>query len=149
MNVIESSVVINQPVEDVFAYYTDLENETQWRIGVLELETTSEGPIGVGTTTREVTQFLGRRIENTAVVIEYEPNKVVAMETTSGPIPFKFRVTFDPIESGTWMTVRASGEVGGFFKLAEPLVIRMGKRQMETELNNLKDLIEVRAETGG
>ncbi|HEX6306409.1 MAG TPA: SRPBCC family protein, partial [Anaerolineales bacterium] len=90
MNVIESSVVINQPVEDVFAYYTDLENETQWRIGVLELETTSEGPIGVGTTTREVTQFLGRRIENTAVVTEYEPNKVVAMETTSGPIPFKF-----------------------------------------------------------
>lgn len=148
MKIIESSVVINQPVEQVFAFYMDPENETQWRIGVLDIETTSEGPIGVGTTTREVTQFLGRRIENTAMVTEYEPNKMVAMETTSGPIPFKFRVTFDRLDSGTRMTVRASGEAGGFFKLAEPLVIRMGKRQMETELNNLKDLIEAQAETG-
>ena len=56
------------------------------------------------------------------------------METTSGPIPFKFRVTFDPIESGTRITVRASGELGGIFKFAEPMVLRMGKRQMETEL---------------
>lgn len=148
MKEIESNVVINQPVEEVFAFYMDPENETQWRIGVLEVETTSEGLVGVGTTTREVTQFLGRRIENTAVVTEYEPNKVVAMETTSGPIPFKFRVTFEPVESGTSMTVRASGELGGFFKLAEPLVLRMGKRQMETELYNLKDLIEAYAETG-
>ncbi len=32
--------------------------------------------------------------------------------------------------------------MGGFFKLAEPLAIRMVRRQLETSLNNLKDVLE-------
>ena len=36
-------------------------------------------------------------------------------------------------------------EVGGLLKLAEPILARMGKRQSETDLANLKDLMEARA----
>jgi hypothetical protein len=32
--------------------------------------------------------------------------------------------------------------VGGFFKLAEPLVARVVRRQMETDMATLKDLLE-------
>lgn len=37
-------------------------------------------------------------------------------------------------------------EPGGFFKLAEPIVARMGKRQVDTNLANLKELLEAQAE---
>ena len=35
-----------------------------------------------------------------------------------------------------------NAEVGGFFKLAEPLVARVVRRQMETDMATLKDLLE-------
>ena len=44
------------------------------------------------------------------------------------------------------MTVVGRAEPGGFFKLAEPIVIRMAKRQLETDFANLKDLLEAGAE---
>ncbi len=36
-------------------------------------------------------------------------------------------------------------ELGGFFKLAEPIVVRISKRQVEADYNNLKDLLEAQA----
>ncbi len=35
------------------------------------------------------------------------------------------------------------GEPGGFFKLAEPLLGRMNQRQWDTNLANLKDVLEM------
>jgi hypothetical protein len=40
------------------------------------------------------------------------------------------------------MTIALDAEPGGFFKLAEPLVARITQRQWETNLENLKDLLE-------
>jgi hypothetical protein len=39
-------------------------------------------------------------------------------------------------------------EVGGFFKLAEPLVGRAARRQTETDMATLKDLLEAGAPDG-
>ena len=72
---IETSMVINRPIEEVFAFLTNPENDLVWRSGVLESEQTSDGPMGVGTTARSVEQFLGRRIESTVEFTAYEPNK--------------------------------------------------------------------------
>lgn len=148
MTKMEMSIVINRPVEEVFEFVTNPENEPLYRSGLLESEITSEGPYGVGTTTREVSQFLGRRIETTAIITEYEPNRKIALKTTSGPIPFNLSQTFEPVGGGTKVTTALEGEVGGFFKLAEPVVVRMGKRQAEAELANLKDLLETQARSG-
>ena len=37
-------------------------------------------------------------------------------------------------------------ELGGFFKMGEPLVVRTIKRQFEADVTNLKDLLEAEAE---
>ncbi len=139
---LEHSVVINRPVEEVFEFMNNIENEKLYRTDLLESEQISEGPIGVGTTTREVTQFLGRKIETTAEVTEYVKNKVVASKSTSGPIPFKFRTSFEPVEEGTKVTMEFEGEIGGFFKMAESLVIKMGMKQIEKDFNTLKEMLE-------
>jgi hypothetical protein len=41
--------------------------------------------------------------------------------------------------------VRLEAEPGGFFKLAEPLLVSILKRQFEADLANLKDLMETHA----
>ncbi len=139
---IEVSVVINRPVEDVFAFVSNPKNDSQWQSNTTETKITSQGPIGVGTTYRDVTQFLGRRIESIYEFTEYEANRKLSLKSTSGPIPLEATITCEPVEDGTKVNFSARAEPGGFFKLAEPLVARMAQRTWATNYANLKDLLE-------
>lgn len=141
----ETSVVINRPVDEVFAYMMDIRNWPQWHAGMLEAEQTSESPVGVGTTFRGVNQSLGRRMEWTSEITAYEPNKKVEQKLISGPMTFEQYITFEPLEVGTKLTLVGEGEMGGFFKLAEPIVNRMMQRQLDGSFANLKDILEAQA----
>jgi uncharacterized protein YndB with AHSA1/START domain len=69
----EHTVVIKRPVEEVFAFVTDPNNDPLWQMTILGTEQTSEGPVDVGTTLRNTAKFLGRRIETTMEATENEP----------------------------------------------------------------------------
>jgi len=142
---VEASVVINRPVDEVFTFVTNPENHPQWRSGFLESKQTSEGPMGVGTTEQGVAQQLGRRMEMTAEVTEYEPNKRVKHKVAAGPMSGEQSQTFEPVEGGTRFTLVLEGETGGFFSLAEPIVVRILQRDLEADVANLKDILEAQA----
>ncbi|NIO67847.1 MAG: hypothetical protein GTN71_01985, partial [Anaerolineae bacterium] len=139
------SVVIDRPIDEVFEFVSNPDNDSQWQSGVLESSQTSEGPMGVGATSREVRQFLGRRIESTVEITEYEPNKKIGFKSTSGPIPFKATYIFEPVEGGTELSAVGEAEPGGFFKMAEPIAMRMFEREMKGNFANLKDILEAQA----
>ncbi|TKJ29528.1 MAG: hypothetical protein CEE40_07890 [Chloroflexi bacterium B3_Chlor] len=146
MTKLDTSVVINRRSEEVFAYVTDYDTHLQWQSGILEAKVTSEGPLGVGSQYTYVMQMLGRRVETAGEITEHEPPRKHGWKATSGPFPvFQGTFLFEPIEGGTKVSLLAEGQVGGFFKLAEPLAMRMVRRQLETSLNNLKDLLEAQA----
>ena len=42
---VQVSIVIHQPLEEVFAFLSDLENNLKWRPGMIEARKISEGPI--------------------------------------------------------------------------------------------------------
>lgn len=142
---IEASVVIDRPIDEVFEFVSNPENDSQWQSGVLESGQTSEGPMGVGATSREVRQFLGRRIESTVEITEYEPKRKIGFKSTSGPIPFKVAYMFEPVEGGTKLSTVGEAEPGGFFKMAEPIAMRMFEREMKGNFANLKDILEAQA----
>ena len=142
---IEKTVVINRPLEDVFEYVAQGENWSQWAAELVDTRKTSEGPLAVGTTYTHVAQLLGRRIENGYRVTGYEPNRQVSMKSMSGPIPADTDLLFESVDGGTRVTLRAQAEIGGFFKLAEPIVARMMGRQQDANFANLKDLLEAQA----
>ncbi len=141
---IEIGLVINRLTEDVFAFVSNSENLPQWRATTTEVKKTSEGPTGVGTTFRSAGHFLGRQIEGSFVVTDYAPNRTYATKNTTGPFPLAIRYTLEPVGGDTQLIFVAEGEPGGFFKLAEPLVVNMAKRQFEADLHNLKELMETR-----
>lgn len=142
---IETSVVINRPIEKVFAFVTDIETHLQWQSGIQEAKAISESPVGVGSQYTYVMQLLGRQVETTGEVTEYEPPSKHGWKATSGPFPLKGGFIFEAVEGGTEVTSITEAEADGFFKLAEPLVVRMVQRQMQTSLDNLKDLLEAEA----
>jgi uncharacterized membrane protein len=141
---LEISTVINRPVEEVFAFVSNYENLSKWNSLSSEVKKTSEGPIGVGTTYRTVVKFLGQRIEGETEVTEYETNRSIAHKA-KWPFPVENRLIFERVAGGTRVSLMTEGEPGGFFKLAEPLLVSMLKRQFEADLANLKDLMEAHA----
>lgn len=141
---INASVVIHRPVEDVFAYANDISHWAEWNPGLTEVSA-PEGPIQAGARIREVFRFLGRRIESSFEVVDYEPNRRVTYRTVAGPIPMAGTQTYEPVDGGTKLTISGEGEAGGFFKLAERVVAQMTRRQFQTGLDNLKDLLEAQA----
>ena len=138
---LEHSVVIKRPIEEVFAFVTDFDNLPQWDPAVLEAKITSEGPVGVGTTLREVFLLLGRKVELPGEITEYEPNRKFGFKATSGPMPAEVTMTLEPAGGSTKFTIVAEAEPKGFFRVAEPLVARTLRRQSETNHANLKDLL--------
>ena len=144
MTKLEQSVVINRPIEEVFAFVSDFEMSPQWMSELVEAKQTSEGPVGVGTTYMAVATPLGRRAESTQEVVEYEPNSKYAIKSTSGSVESKDEYTFESVAGGTKVIRVAEAEMGGFFRLAEPLAVRMMRRQFETNFANLKDLLEAK-----
>ena len=142
MTKVEASVLINRPVEEVFDYVVDPNKTAQWAGPVVEAKQTSAGPVGLGTTSARVTQFLGRTMEATYEITEFETNRLYADRTTSGPVPIGARIQFVPVEGGTQVTIQGELDAGGFFKLAEPILARMAKRQVATDVETLKDLLE-------
>ncbi len=139
----EHTVVIERPIEEVFAFATDPDKASLWQSTSLGTEQTSEGPVGVGTTFRDTSKFLGRRIESTYEVTENDPPHRQCMRITSGPIPGSGCYLFEPAGGGsTRFTQTFEAEAGGFFRLAEPLVGRAIRRQIEADMATLKDLLE-------
>jgi len=60
----------------------------------------------------------------------------------SGPFLLEIESTLEAVDGGTKLTNRYRGESQGFFKLAEPVVIRLTRRQFEAACENFKELLE-------
>jgi uncharacterized membrane protein len=138
----ELSIVIKRPIEDAFAFLANLENDVKWHSAFVEVRNMSGGSLGVGA---RFLVFEGRTTGTEYEVTEYEPNRIAAWKTVSGPLQLEFRRTFERVDGGTQFAVRYEGEPRGFLKLAWPLITKIVKRQQGGDMRNLKELMEARA----
>jgi uncharacterized protein YndB with AHSA1/START domain len=138
-------VTIKRPVEDVFAVLSDFSNGSKWASGAVEpAKKTSDGPIGVGTTWHGVGKVAGRRFDTDITLTEFEANRKVTIKFTK-PFPTTTTVTFESVAGGTRVSQTVESEPGGFFKMAESLLVTIARRQFQNDLDNLGDLMEAHA----
>ena len=140
---VETSVVVNQPIEKVFEFVTTPENDAKWYVGLESWDHTPGEPAGVGSTSQSKIRFLGIPIEVTWEVIGYEPPTKIAVKTIEGPVSIEAQYTLEAVGEGqTKLTVSGEADLVGVFDLAEPLVERIAQRQWESSFENLKDVLE-------
>ncbi len=139
-------VVIERPVEEVFAFATEPSNVPKWQSSVVEMKKVTEGPVDVGTKASVVREFLGRRIETTEEVVEYVPHSRFMLKSAAGPVPFTVTSDFEPVGGGTRFEVTIDADPSGLFQLAGPLFARRAKKELESNLGHLKKLLEARAD---
>ncbi len=138
----EVTVEINRPIDDVFAYMNDPTNAPEWN-SLVEASKSSETPVRRGTTISSRLRFLGRKIESTAEIVEHVPNKKI-VQRSEKPFPVTVTSMFEGTGKGTKVTGTFEGEPGGFFKLGEPIVARIAKKQFQAQFDPLKELLEAR-----
>jgi hypothetical protein len=88
--------------------------------------------------------FLGRQYESPAACTGFAENKQFATAAT-GPFYLEVGQMVEPADAGAKLMFRYRGESRGFVKLAEPLVVRLTKRQVQAAAGNLKALREQKA----
>ena len=141
---VEHAVSINLPVEEIFAYMSNLENLADWSSVVISArKISSDAKLG-GTTVRCTIRILGRWFDTTYEIVECVPNRYLTFKSITGVAPSLICFQFEPVEGlGTNVIVEEIiNFTGGFLGFAETLITRVISRQVANDLLTLKDLLE-------
>ena len=105
MGKLTKSIEIGASPEKVFAFINDTKKMNEINKGNLEMEPTSKGPIGVGSTSHWVATAGGNQQEWDMEVTEFVKNKKMVTKTI-GASKFKttLLVTLEPTAKGTKLT---------------------------------------------
>ncbi len=142
MATVDQTFTVDASPAAVFAYLTDREKATVWQASLLDAHFKPDAPVHKGTEIHEVRKLLGRKIESAVEVTEFEPDQLFGGRVRSGPVPWQFRYTLEGEDGSTRVNFHMEGEPGGFFRLAEPLVVRTVQKQLENDFSTLKELVE-------
>ena len=139
-----STTTIDRPREEVFTYLVDPESQTIWQSGLQEFDADWTDEPKVGDRARGTVKVAGKRLRwETEVTAAKRPERIVFRSVES---PFPFEISYTLVDSDGSTEVRHDGSteaLGGFFgKLADPLVARMYQRDMNSNLANLKAIME-------
>jgi hypothetical protein len=83
MAILETSVTIGKPVEKVFEYLTNLDNQKSLSSYITGIEV--DGPVKLGTTYKIETTSMGHKNVTTNEVVSFEPNKKFGVKTFAAP----------------------------------------------------------------
>ena len=144
MNEFEVVTVIGRPVEEVFAVVREVTKAPIWTPGLSEVRRTSDGPLGVGATMVYVGTFLGRRYES-PVMHGFRGEQAARHGNNRRAVPSRGRP--DARAGRCWHQADdpLPGREPRLLQVAEPLVVRLTKRQVEAAGENLKSLLEEHA----
>jgi len=141
----EKSITINRPVEEVFAYATDIKNWPQWHEAIVEAEQTSEGQIAVGTTFKAKAHIGGRTMEFTGTMTEYDPYKRSGKIMDYGNFVIDATLAFDPTDEGTRFTMVYDVKVRGIAKLMSSKINRGTHEELKQAVSKLKAILETQS----
>ncbi len=141
---IKQAIVINRPIEDIFAYMSNLGNLLQWSSVIFSIQATTSEVTGVGATAKSTIRFLGKWTEMTFVVVECQPNRFLTIKSTSGVTPCLFHYQFERLENGKTSIAQdvEISLIGRFGNQTEQVITNAIRRDAKHDLLTLKDTLE-------
>lgn len=139
---LESSVLVDRPIAEVFAAWADLERASEWAAPVVERRKLSDGSVGVGSRFHAIDQFPGRRVEFDLEVTEFEPESRMAARWFE-PMEGGWEATFSESDGATRLDLKAEMTPSrGIFKLLFPLMAGWVRRAIAKDLAAFKGFVE-------
>ena len=142
MITVEHTVEIDRPIDEVFAYLTDLERLPEWQASVSEVQV--DGPVEPGSRFRDVREFMGRRAASTLEVTELEPPRRFSLRVAEGPIRYEIDHRLEERGQRTSVTFSGRGDTARVPRLMRGMVERAVRRQLASDAESLKQALERR-----
>ena len=136
--------MISRPIEDVFAFLADGENDPKFSPRVLEIAKTTEGPPGVGTVYASTVKDAGMKTRREFELTEFVPPTRIRWAERSKNLVTAPEGGYDlaPEGEGTRLTVHNVLEGHGFGKLLEPLALLAARKGADDFARSIKDAVE-------
>jgi uncharacterized protein YndB with AHSA1/START domain len=143
MTSIQRNIVINRPVDEVFAYFADVRNDPKWRGPSLK-EIALDGTIGQGAHIRQKLAAgpFGATVRADMDVVVYDPPRALAFQVTSGPLRPRVEFTFTPSAEGTDVAFSIDAPLSGFKKAVMGSMAEKNMAEEAAALDNAKRLLE-------
>jgi carbon monoxide dehydrogenase subunit G len=146
MAIFESSVQVNKPVEQVWAFLTNPENQRKLSSYITGVE--ASGPLQLGATYKIETTSMGFKNVTTNEVISFEPSKRFGVKTLAAPPASDVTNTYilEPEGDGTRLTLQMDATLVPAGMPSMPGMEDMMKAQMkagmDTTMATMKKAIE-------
>ncbi len=140
---LESTVIINRPVQDVWDFVSDCTNEPQWHTDCISARATSARPLQTGSTQAWAMTY-AKGAEANLTVTALEPGRLEQLETVSAPMNIKptLTYTFEAAGTGTKFTRAMDVRPTGITRLMEPLLRRMMTKNNAGYVRTLKQVLD-------
>jgi uncharacterized protein YndB with AHSA1/START domain len=140
----ETTVVIDRPIEEVFAFLADGTNDQRFSPRVQEIAKTTEGPPGAGTVYASTVKDAGMKTQREFEYTEFEaPAKIRWTELSKNQITVP-EGGYDLTREGDGTKLRFFNafEGHGFGKLLMPLALRSARKGADNFGQRIKDAVE-------
>jgi uncharacterized protein YndB with AHSA1/START domain len=125
----QRSVIIERPVEEVFAFFTNRANDARW---ARRLGDRCCGAAPVGTTTHQIVASPGgRRIPADIEITAYEPSTHHAFRVIAGPVRPSGEYRFGSVGGGSDVAFTLAAHLGG---LKGPFMAGSVQKSMDNQL---------------
>lgn len=137
-----NTVIIDRPAAEVFAFLADFRNLPAWNYAIQETIKTSPGPVGVGSTYRQV-RSVPRRSEEGFVVTVFEPVSRVEIQGQLGPFWTRASYLLEPAGRATRLVNEMNIEApSALRRLVASLAVSQVKVAVAGNLTELKRILE-------
>src|SRR5215207_3141315 len=140
----EATVVIERPIEEVFAFLADGENDPKFSPRVQEITKTTDGPPGVGTVYASTVKDAGMTTKREFRLTEFDPPTRIRWAELSKNLVTAPEGGYDltPDGSGTRLTVHNVLAGHGIGKLIAPLALRSARKGADDFARAIKAAVE-------
>jgi uncharacterized protein YndB with AHSA1/START domain len=140
----EATVVIDRPIEEVFAFLADGENDPKFSPRVLEIAKATDGPAGVGTVYKSKVKDAGMTTKREFELTEFVPPARIRWAERSKNIVTATEGGYDlaPEGDGTRVRIYNVLEGQGFGKLIAPLALRSARKGADDFGQSIKRAVE-------
>ncbi len=133
----ENTVTVKRPINEVFQFILDGENNKLWRRSVIEIKRTTNKPDGVGATFRQRNRgSCGRQIAGDYQITECETDHIISFKVTKGPARPLGSFILEKDGPGTKVTFKLHYEPKGLARVMEPMI----NSTMRSEVAALLDM---------
>ena len=143
-----NSVVIDRPIEELWAAFSDLFSAPRLPGTSMSLRQTSPGPMGVGTTIQARRVILGFETKLIQTITQWEPPHALTATIEGRPFrSFVERFTMESTPEGTLINDTMDFELRPALRLVWPVLGPFMRRQRERDFRNLKLKLESEGRT--